>query len=82
MIFGSVKEGILQVLDERLSSFCYEMMAIVGARSLTFREFRACGSPNYHGVKDLIISRRWLADVANAFRASRCPERDKVRLAS
>ena len=27
-------------------------------------------------------STRWLADVANAFRMSRCPKGDKVRLAS
>lgn len=64
MIFGSVKEGILEVLEERLSSFRSKMMAIVGAQSFTFREFRACGAPEYHGDKEPIASRCWLADVA------------------
>ena len=58
------------------------MMTLVGAQSLKFREFRACGAPNYHGMKDPIASRCWLADVANAFHTSHCPEGDNVRLAS
>ena len=57
MIFGTVKEGILEILDERLSVFPYEMMALVGARLFTFREFRACGAPDYHRATDLIGSR-------------------------
>ena len=65
MIFGTVKEGILEILDERLSSFRSETMAFVGMRSLSFREFRACGASDYHGEKDPIGSRRWLVDVAN-----------------
>ena len=47
-----------------------------------FREFRACGAPDYHGARDTIASIGWLADVANAFRTSRFPNGDKVRLAS
>ena len=73
---------MLEVRDERLSSFYSEMMALAGACSLTVRDFRACGAPIYHGVKDPIASRRWLADVANVFRASRYPDGDKVILAS
>lgn len=82
VIFGTVKEGILEILDERLGAFRTKMMALLGARTLTFREFRAYGAPNYHGARDPIASSRWLADVANAFRTSKCPEGDKVRLAS
>ena len=82
MIFDSVKKGILEVLEERLSSYCSEMMTIAGARSLTFRELRACGAPDYHGEKDPIGSKRWLTDVANAFRTSRCPKGGKVILES
>ena len=82
VIFGSIKEGILEMMDERLSTFRTEMAAMMGSRTLTFREFRACGAPDYHGARDPIASTRWLADVANAFRTSRCPEGDKVRLAS
>ena len=49
---------------------------------MTFRELWACGAPDYHGKKDPIASRRWLAEVANAFRTSRCPKGDKVVLES
>ena len=74
MIFGSIKEGILEFMDEKLSTFRAEMTAIIGSRILTFREFGACGAPDYHGARDPIASTRWLADVANAFRTSRCPD--------
>ena len=43
MIFSMVKEGIMELLDECLSSFHSNMVALIGARSLTFREFQACG---------------------------------------
>lgn len=36
MIFGSVKEGILEILDDRLSAICDEVMAIVGACTPSF----------------------------------------------
>ena len=82
VIFGTVKEEILEMLDERLGAFRIEMVGMIWVRTLTFREFSACGAPDYHGARDPIASSRWLADVANAFRMSRCPEGDKVRLAS
>ena len=71
----------LELLDEKLGAFRTEMMTMVGARTLTFREFRAFRAPNYHEAKDPIASNRWLADVLNAFRMSRCPEGYNVRLA-
>ena len=67
VIFGTVKEDILEILDEQLSFFLSEMVALVGARSLTYREFQSCGASNYHRAKDPIASRRLLADVVNAF---------------
>ena len=82
VIFGSIKEGILDLMEERLSTFRAEVAAMMGSRTLTFREFRACEAPDYHGARDPIASTRWLADVANAFCTSTCPEGDKVRLAS
>ena len=81
MIFGTVKEGILEILDERLGMFHVEVMAIFGARNLSFREFRVCGAPTFSGEMDPIVSRRWLADMANAFRMSFYPEELKVRFA-
>ena len=82
VIFGTIKEGIMELLDERLGAFHVEIRAMVGARSLNFWEFRACGASEIFGKKDLISSRRWLADIANAFRTSCCPEEVKIRYAS
>ena len=69
MIFGIVKEGIIEILNERLGLIHIEMVAMMGAHTLTFREFRACGASDYHGAKDPIASSRWLTDVANAIRS-------------
>ena len=74
MIFGSVKEGILKILDEHLGMFRAEIMAIVGACTLSLYEFRACGAPTFSGEKEPIASRRWLADMTNMFKTSFCPE--------
>ena len=41
VIFGSIKEGILEILDERFGTFPTEVMDITGAHTLSFREFRA-----------------------------------------
>ena len=82
VIFGTVKEDILNILDERLSSFCSEMVALVGVCSLTFKEFGECGAPDYFGEKDPIAWRSWLADVANTFRTNIFAKGAKVRLVS
>ena len=52
MIFGSVKEGIMEILDEHLGMFLMEIMAIVRARTLSFYDFHACGAPKFFGEKD------------------------------
>ena len=57
MIFGSVKEGIIQTLDERLGIFRIEIMAIMGVRTVSFSEFLALGAPEFFGEKHLIASR-------------------------
>lgn len=75
MILGLVKEGFLEILDEHLGVFCVEVMVIVGALTLSFREFSACGAPTSYGERDPIASRRWLVVIANAFRSSFSPRR-------
>ena len=70
------------LMDERLVAFCTEVAAMIGPHTLTFREFRACGAPDYERARDPIASTRWLVVVTNAFYTTRCPEEDKVRLAS
>ena len=82
VIFGSIKEGIVELMDERLSVFHTEVAAMMGSCMLKFREFRACGDLDYQGARGPIASTRWLANVANAFRTSRCHEGDNVSLAS
>ena len=57
VIFGTVKEGILESMDERFSSFRSKMMDLVGTSSLTFRDFRACGAPDYHEANEPIVSK-------------------------
>ena len=43
VIFGSFNEGIMEILYERLGVACAEIMVgQLGARTLTFREFKAC----------------------------------------
>ena len=81
MIFGMVKEG-MEILNERIGAFCHEMISIVGARSLMFREFRSCGSPEFFGMMDPIASGWWLADIRNAFQTSFYPKGSKVKFAS
>lgn len=67
MVFGTIKEGIMGLLDERLGDFWAEIAAVqLGAWTLSFREFKACGAPEFFGVKDPIASRRWIADMENA----------------
>lgn len=36
MIFGTIKESIMELLDELLGAFRYDMVAMVGADSLNF----------------------------------------------
>ena len=82
MIFGTVKEGIMEGLEDHLGSFRYEIVAMMGVCTLTFHEFRTSGALKFFGKKEPITSRRWLADVAYAFHISSYPDGAKVRLAS
>ena len=41
VIFGTIKEGIMVLMNERLGKFPTKMVAMVGVHSLTFREFCA-----------------------------------------
>ena len=72
----------MEILDELLGAFHAEVMAIIGACTLSSCEFRACGAPTFSREKDPISSRKWLADIDNAFMMSFCLEESKVRFAS
>ena len=67
VIFRTVKEGIMDLMEERLRLFRAEIaVGQIGARTPSFREFKACGAPKFFGVKDPIVSQRWIADIKNA----------------
>ena len=54
VIFNTVNEGIMEILDERLGAFCTDIMVIMGSLTLSFQEFRACGAPEFFREKDPI----------------------------
>ena len=57
IIFGMVKEGIMEIMEERLRSFTAELAAgQVGVRTPSFREFKAYGAPEFFTARDPIFS--------------------------
>ena len=59
MIFGTVKEGIMEIMEEQVRSFRSEIAAgQIGTQTPSFREFKVCGVPEFFGVKDPIASLR------------------------
>ena len=52
VIFGTVKEGIMEIMEERLRSFRAETAAgHIRARTPLFWEFKASGAPKFFGVR-------------------------------
>ncbi|KAL7587966.1 hypothetical protein Lser_V15G39918 [Lactuca serriola] len=73
----------MEIMEERLRAFKADISASQGeARTSSFREFKACGAPEFSGVRDPIVSKRWVADIENAQRTSSCLEEAKVGFAS
>ena len=67
VIFGSIKEGIIELMEDRLKAFRSDMATSQsGPRTLSFNDFRGSGAPDFHGVKDPIAARRWIADTESA----------------
>ena len=72
MIFGSVKEGILEIMEERQEVYHSEIVALLdervrafraeitacqlGVRTPLFWEFKAYGAPEFFGAKNPIAS--------------------------
>ena len=64
MIFGSIKEGIIEFMEDRLWEFRIDMaFSKSGSRTLSFKDFRSSGVSDFHGAKDPIAARRWIADI-------------------
>ena len=51
MIYGLIKEGIMELMDERMSAYHTKMITLVGSHSLTFREFHAFRALEFFGMK-------------------------------
>ena len=83
VIFGTVKEGMMEIMEERLREFIAEIfVGQVGARTPSLWEFKACRAPEFFEVRDPIISRSWVVDIENAQHTSSCPDAEKVGFAS
>ena len=58
MIFGSIKEGIIELMEDPLRAFRSDMASgQAGKCTLSIKDFRGCGAPYFHGVKDPIVAR-------------------------
>ena len=53
-----------------------------GTRTLSFKDFRGCGAPDFSGVKDPIIARRWIIDIEFVQALSFFPKGSKVGFAA
>ncbi|XP_023737006.1 uncharacterized protein LOC111884940 [Lactuca sativa] len=73
----------MEIMEERLGSLSDETTSgQIGDRTPSFWEFKVCGALEFFGVRDPIVSRRWVADIENAQRTSYCPDVAKVGFAS
>ena len=67
-----IKDIIIEICDERTSAFCTKIAFMIETRTLMLREFRVVRLQIVMGVRDPIVSSRWLADVTNALRTRHC----------
>ena len=82
VIFESIKEGIIELMQDRLRAFRSDMVTSQsGPRTLSFKDFRGSDAPDFHGVKDPIAARRWIVDIESAQLTSFFLEGSKVRFA-
>ena len=64
VIFGSIREGIIKMMEDRLRAFRSDMTPSQSrTRMLSFKDYKGCGAPNFSGVKDPIAARRCIADI-------------------
>lgn len=67
MIFSTIKEGIMELPDERLRALRVEIDAVqIGARTPSFQEFMTCGASEFFGDEDPITSRRRIVGIKSA----------------
>ena len=67
VIFGQIKEAIVELMEDRLRAFRSDIATSqLGSRTLSFKDIRGSGAPDFHGAKDTIAARRWIADIESA----------------
>ena len=49
VILSTIKEGIIEICDERSSALRTEIAVMIKTRTLMFREFRVCEASDCHG---------------------------------
>ena len=80
VIFGSIKEGIIELMEDRLRAFRSDMAPSQSStHTQCFKDFKGCGMPDFHGVKYAMVTRRWITDIEYVQLASFCPEGSKVQ---
>lgn len=80
VIFGSIKEGIIELMEDHLRAVRSDLASGQASTcTLSFKDFRGSGAPDFHGVKNPIAARRWIADIESAQPTSFCLEGSKVR---
>ena len=50
-----------------------------GTHTLSFKDFKGCGTPDFHGVKDANVATRWIANIKSAQLTSFFPKGSKVQ---
>ena len=84
----NLKEDIITEIDTRVAAAIAAIPTVngperpVGRREISFKDFSACHPPTFHGGKDPVVSRRWIADLESAFYTSYCQDGAKARFAS
>ena len=80
VISGSIKEGIVELMEDRLRAFRSELASSQsGTHTLSFKDFKGSGASDFHVVKGPIAAMRWIEDIESMQLTSFCPEWSKVR---
>lgn len=71
VMFGTIKEGIMKLVDECLRAFLAEIVVgQIGALPPSFQKFKACGASELFGAKAPNASRCWIIYMEIAQRMS------------
>lgn len=56
VIFSTIKEGIIELYNKHIEDFRVDIMVgQLGAPTISFREFKACGDPKFFGRRTLLL---------------------------